>query len=396
MKHITVGTGFEWQSKWAKVGIHSIVEHLLKHECKVDWFMHPISLWYFAKLKNLDWKIDRLKQSLIGTQIYKFDRSTLACHATLALFHPVKWFSIFNGDFAAKNCWTFATIGFPPRRLIPPKTDLLLFDSGGVSMFPAFAPKAKLVVHRLNDLVAEFLETSDGVARIEQDVIRNADVILPVSTALYDQVVHMRGSAEGVYLLPNGVNVEMFLEDHDEPQEYLAIPQPRAIFVGTLSSWLDWDLLTEVAKKRPEISFCIIGGGQAPSTINSLANIYLLGKRSYHEIPPYLQHADVGLIPFKDMPRIRKVEMPLKFYQYIASGLPVVTVSHGSMAKMSPPALLANTPNDFAHALDQALTYTPQQRSELRAFAQKFSWRHVFTQLDQILTRYGFNTSVQQ
>jgi len=84
------------------------------------------------------------------------------------------------------------------------------------------------------------------------------------------------------------------------------------------------------------------------------------------------------------------VERPLKFYEYLASGLPVVSVSYGALKKMAPYAILADSPKEFVEGIEQALRFGKTERNKLKEVAKKFSWEKVFKEFDKILSLYGY------
>jgi len=223
----------------------------------------------------------------------------------------------------------------------------------------------------------------------EREILRKVDLVLAVSEGLYEEAVRIRGTSKGVHLLPNGVNIEPFSKPWPEPADYKQIPPPRAVFVGSLSTWFDWELLREVATIRPSISFVIIGRGTAPVQLPK--NVYLIGPRPHAEVPGFLLHADVGLILFKDLPIIARVEKPLKFYEYLAAGLPIVSVPYGNLKRMEPYALFGSDPIEVAEAIDEAIKIGADQgeRNWRKVEASKFSWNNVFAQFDEILRSEG-------
>ena len=83
------------------------------------------------------------------------------------------------------------------------------------------------------------------------------------------------------------------------------------------------------------------------------------------------------------------MERPLKFYEYVASGLPVVSVPYGMLAKMSPHALFGRTAREFAMAIDDALKFNPSAKAQLKKEASKFSWENLFSAFDSILSQHG-------
>jgi hypothetical protein len=120
----------------------------------------------------------------------------------------------------------------------------------------------------------------------------------------------------------------------------------------------------------------------------ALANLHVVGALPWAELPGYLQHASVGLIPFdignhRDL--IRGVN-PLKLYEYAAAGLPVVSVAWPELQTLNAPIELANTPEEFVRAIDRMLM-SPPPAQVLKGFAAQHDWSAA---LDRLLAGLGF------
>ena len=102
------------------------------------------------------------------------------------------------------------------------------------------------------------------------------------------------------------------------------------MFTGAISAIkLDMALLTELARSRPDWSLALVGPvglGDPHTDVGALAaepNVHLLGKRAYEELPGVLRGADAGLIPYVRSELTASI-FPMKVYEYLAAGLPVV------------------------------------------------------------------------
>jgi len=388
VENVVVGSNHLWRDT-VKVGLHAFGEHLLRRGCAIEWLTIPFSLVLLLSPKQMSFKLRRLARSLGSPWREQAGMGRITNRIPLTLLHPLPGVPFLESYFASRSYLGWRIVPLPTlakRDGVFPVV-MLLFDAGGINVYYEFARRASVVVHRVNDLVAEFPHPIRGRVECEREIIRKADILLPVSGPIHEEVIRLRGSAEGVHLLPNGVNLDLFSVAAPCPPEYAAIPEPRAVLVGTFSGWYDWDLLRQVAQMRPGVSFCLVGRDSAPDM--GLENVYVLGARSPEQVPGYMQHASVGLIPFSDCPRIRRVERPLKFYEYIASGLPVVSVPYGALSSMAPGVLFGRSPGEFAEALDAALRVTPEERVALRRAARQFSWETIFERFEAILGEQG-------
>lgn len=154
-----------------------------------------------------------------------------------------------------------------------------------------------------------------------------------------------------VHLLPNGVELEHFRASQPEPPEYTGLPRPRVVFVGSWGWRVDTELFLDLARRRPEWTFVTVAPLRAQEAV--LPNVVNLGPRDYAELPAYLQHADVGIVPYRDEP-FNAASAPLKIMEYVAAGLPVVAsgvLRGGAVDHVH----YADTVEDWLEAVDRAV-----------------------------------------
>jgi glycosyltransferase involved in cell wall biosynthesis len=132
---------------------------------------------------------------------------------------------------------------------------------------------------------------------------------------------------------------------------------PRVGFVGAISSYkVDFELLRQLAEANPWWSFVLIGsvGEGDPCTESSLLkgldNLHLLGSRSYDDLPAYMASFDVALIPAPINSYTRSM-FPMKFFEYLAAGVPVVATPLPALVEFSEFHLQASTPEQFSAAI---------------------------------------------
>ncbi len=159
-----------------------------------------------------------------------------------------------------------------------------------------------------------------------------------------------------------------------------ALPQPRIVFTGAIvAAKLDLPLLTVLARSRPGWSFALVGpvGPGDPRTdvsaLRELPNVHLLGPRAYSRLPAVLRAADAGLIPYARNPITESV-FPMKVYEYLAAGLPVVATPLPALTDV---AEIATAPDaeGIARLLEEAIaTDSPERRAERSRAAAAHSW----------------------
>jgi glycosyltransferase involved in cell wall biosynthesis len=184
--------------------------------------------------------------------------------------------------------------------------------------------------------------------------------------------------------LPNGIDFNVFVGEKNEiPKAIEQIKGPIAVYVGALEPWFDSELLAFAAEKLADVSFLIIGPNENRlSNLKKLKNIYLIGRVKYKQLYQYLHHCHVGIIPFnvERYPHLIHNVNPLKLYEYMACGLPVVATEWEELKMIDSPAKLCNTRENFV----EKIAYFTQKKVDKNPyveFAMQNSWSNNFKAL---------------
>lgn len=184
------------------------------------------------------------------------------------------------------------------------------------------------------------------VSRMEKKLAQKSDIVFVTNEAL-------EGKFEGIptAALPHGVDFDLFNRPADRPAD---LPEGNtALFYGSISEWLDQDLMARTAKARPDWTFVLIGKADISlERLSSISNIHLLGPRPHQALPGYVQHADAALLPFLDTPQIRACN-PLKLREYLASGTSVISTEFRSLDPYMDAVSVVSDTADFSAALDR-------------------------------------------
>ncbi len=127
----------------------------------------------------------------------------------------------------------------------------------------------------------------------------------------------------------NGIDPSRFTDKLPEPNDLSGISHPRILYVGTLSKWINTDLLVKLIKKHPEWNFIFIGGNYKTglsAELEALQNVTMLGFKLADEVPAYMKNVDIALGMYRDIDWLDVDSM--KFYEYLAANVPVVTTNY--------------------------------------------------------------------
>lgn len=162
----------------------------------------------------------------------------------------------------------------------------------------------------------------ERLRRLDALALAHADEVVVCSSALTTS----RGTARPVTLVPNGVDVDHFRRSRPRPPDLPVAP--TAVYVGSLhDARLDVELVAELADALPHLNVVLVGpdslGSESQSLLASRLNLSLLGARPYEDVPAYLQHADVIIVPHRVTPFTDSLD-PIKAYECLAIDTPTV------------------------------------------------------------------------
>jgi len=212
---------------------------------------------------------------------------------------------------------------------------------------------AKVNVLRLTDDISSFRHLPDKIRMLEKKAVERADIVVVTSVVLRERLSSIR---RDVVYIPNAVDLEFYhAADRSIPPEYRRLKGPIVVYIGAIDYWFNTDLVAFLATYYPKVNFVIIGVPRISlASLEDFKNVHLLGARPYSKLPRYLWNASVGFIPFKKLPLVESVN-PLKLWEYMACGLPVVSTRWQELARLGSPAFLADTLEEFAEKLSEAL-----------------------------------------
>jgi teichuronic acid biosynthesis glycosyltransferase TuaH len=157
---------------------------------------------------------------------------------------------------------------------------------------------------------------------LEERVLKAADEVVVCSPGL----ARSRGGSRPVTLVPNAVDSEHFRRLRSRPADLPGAPV--AVYVGTLhESRLDVDLVARLARELPHVSVALVGpvalSRASRRALTAEPNVTLLGPRPYADVPGYLQHADVVVVPHGVDAFTGSLD-PIKLYECLAVATPTV------------------------------------------------------------------------
>jgi len=232
--------------------------------------------------------------------------------------------------------------------------------------------------------------TPEVVDKMEQDLAKSCNTVFSTAVGLYET---LKGYNDDTHLIPNGANYELFSEsrrvDLAVPEDISDLEGPIIGFIGTLQECIDYDVIEKVARERPNYKIVFVGKeppGVDVGALRELPNVRFCGLKQPQELPAYLAHFNVCINPFKSG-RLSKDVSPLKFYEYLATGKPIVsTPQPDQVMDYKDVVYIADGGDEFVRACDEALAEQGFELREKRVkYAQGCSWDSRVEQMETIL-----------
>jgi glycosyltransferase involved in cell wall biosynthesis len=205
-------------------------------------------------------------------------------------------------------------------------------------------PFAYYIIDELHRLVPQPL-FQKLAQLVEQKNFRTADIVLSINEGLHEYTLQMGAQKEKSQIIRAGVNVEWFSHaDRKKKREELGFADDDLVlfFMGWLYEFSGLKEVTEDLIKRPEnlkIKLLIVGNGdlweylQNIKTISTLNNkIITVGWQPYNSIPDFIAASDICLLPAQKNDIMKNI-VPIKMYEYMAAGKPVIATNLSGIMK---------------------------------------------------------------
>ncbi len=199
---------------------------------------------------------------------------------------------------------------------------------GGPSRLALAALGRLPVVASLYDAMDDFPEFYSGVSRsamqrTERQIVAQVDLVIASSTRLAQKFEGLSVPVETV-LNASGIR--------ECPPRNADRPARKVLgYAGCIANWFDWPLVVQLAESVPDMDVELVGPCLTPPQRPLPPNIRMHGGCDHRSLHAHLNRFTAGLIPFC-INRVTASVDPIKYYDYRAFGLPVLSTNFGEMA----------------------------------------------------------------
>ncbi|HET8775361.1 MAG TPA: glycosyltransferase [Thermoanaerobaculia bacterium] len=340
----------------------------------IDWsfrWQRPQQL--MSKLADLGHRIFFFKTSaFLEPGPRTFEAAPLRDNVWEITLAPPVPFDVYRGEIPA------ATVAWFPRMLDDLRREFGVAAAVSILQIPTWTraaeeARARLgwkIVYDCMDEWKNFPGIRDEMIREEKRLVAAADVVTVSAARLFEKWK----SAHPV-LVRNAADFDFYAS---APREDLLgdVRRPVVGYFGAIASWFDVRLVRLAATERPDYTFVLIGGvfNANVAELERLPNVRLLGQQPYAHMPSYLASFDACMIPFVD-DEITAATDPVKFYEYVSLGKPVVATPMPELAPYGELLYIASTPAEFMARLDEAVGENdPALAARRVALARENTW----------------------
>jgi glycosyltransferase involved in cell wall biosynthesis len=214
--------------------------------------------------------------------------------------------------------------------------------------------------------------------RWEDELVQRASGAVVTAEPLRETLQKKRPNLP-IATIRNGVDAERFeklAKSSPRPADLPAGQRPIVGFVGALYEWIDWKLIERVVRASPDLDFVFVGPHDRRGSTQTLArfdNVSFLGARPYDQVPAYVSAFDICWVPF-DQSRVSQAANPVKVYEYLALGKPVVSTPVADTDSFDGHVRVGRDADEIARMLHEARDPDDSRATRRVRFAEANSW----------------------
>lgn len=217
----------------------------------------------------------------------------------------------------------------------------------------------------------------------EATILKKADFVFFSSAEL---LRFKGGGNTNVHLIPNGVEFEHFNKTALKDKISITEDYSTVIgFTGKISTRLDFQLLLRIAEIHRDWRIVMIGPYESKAdfirnpdycALRSAPNVNLCGPRLYQELPDKMRSFDVCILPYRVDDPFNMRCSPLKLYEYLATGKPIVSTNIPAVRPFDGLVRVARDAEEFESHVVMALAEQDEALVQQRLLvAQENSWK---------------------
>ena len=239
---------------------------------------------------------------------------------------------------------------------------------------------------------------------LEKKILKNVDRVITINEKLREYAIKMGANPDETYVVKAGIDRERYDSNIDgsEIRAQYGIEKDDLVlfFMGVLYNFSGLkEVAIELSKNKNEknIKFLIVGEGDAFDGLQRIREEYhldnqiiLTGKKPYQEIPAFIAASDICLLPAYPTEKIMQDIVPIKMYEYMAMGKPVITTKLPGVMKEfgeSHGVIYVDKSEDVMKKAIELIENGTLKEYGLKArkFVEKYNWDDIVDDFERVL-----------
>ncbi|MED4730174.1 glycosyltransferase [Aneurinibacillus migulanus] len=229
-------------------------------------------------------------------------------------------------------------------------------------------------------------------------------IVVASADKLYKEVLEYR--SRNCALVTNGVDYEHFNGKRlitnipEEIRDIVKNEKPIIGYFGAFARWFDYELIKRLANERSQYQILLIGWNYDNSirkySLDNFNNIRVIGPIKYEALPLYSSYFDVSIIPFK-INDITDSTSPIKLFEYMAMGSPIVTTNMPECRKYNS-VMIGENHSDFIKKIDVALSLKENKEYKELMYKEALlnTWNTKAKEISKLLLEYKVSGCTKQ
>ncbi len=365
----------QWDNKWRRRQQIALRISRLPEVEKLFYVELPLSLTSFTKL--IFGKADKestQRWERVFKKGFSFDigRITIITPFSFLPFFTPKALRSLNAILVAKSIISKLPKGFKPDIY----WSSLPFDALWLKYFNNYK-----LIYDCSEQFSEFSNWDD----IRQSIIEWDENLTKAADQVFVQTDHLRNIKaqfnKNITVIPNAVDENVFSFTAGDVSDTLkGIPRPILGYVGSINYRLDVDLIKNIATARPDWSIVLVGNNSLDAQTDWPKNVYFTPGMAYKEMPGIIASFDVCLLPHLSN-KLVDSESPIKLFDYMATGKPIVSQSLAGVRPYVEYVYLAENKDQFIDAVEKALKEDNATKMKRKEFGLTQTWDNRVNQI---------------
>lgn len=216
--------------------------------------------------------------------------------------------------------------------------------------------------------------------KYEKLILKSSNLVLCTSDFIYDL---RKTQHNNVHLCKNGCNEDMIDLNYTNIENLKFVKRPICVFSGALGVWVSTYHLRNVAKEFFTYVVGIELGKQMPKNVNHQKAL------GHNSLMNFLHNMDIGLLPFNIKSEITQAANPIKLWEYLGCGLPVVATDwrETNNKELKDVVFTSSKDNDFIKNIEKISDMSKSDRLELKEECFKIARKNTWEKRFEIIQR---------